>query len=193
MCLEGNFSGGESSYWLISKGISSTSIYFQRQFACSHVRDCEKVTCKLIRIPLLSGRKITVLPPIWNAMILGSSFRWIEPSCPFLREGNVNRLDEKIFRSRCCAHWLISSPRRENNQVSSVSVCRAFELELSEVIVNFSGCWAWPRRIYIFSWCQANLFGNYFFLSFFLRSCVLINSSLARIFSYRAKKILSDV
>lgn len=23
MCLEGNFSGGESSYWLISKGISS--------------------------------------------------------------------------------------------------------------------------------------------------------------------------
>lgn len=136
MCLEGNFSGGESSYWLISKGISSTSIYFQRQFACSHVRDCEKVTCKLIRVPLLSGRKITVLPPIWNAMILGSSFRWIEPRCPFLREGNVNRLDEKIFRSRCCAHWLISSPRRENNQVSSVSVCRAFELELSEVIVK---------------------------------------------------------
>lgn len=64
MRLEGNFSEGESSYWLISKGISSTSIYFQRQFACSHVRDCEKVTCKLIRVPLLSGRKITVLPPL---------------------------------------------------------------------------------------------------------------------------------
>lgn len=89
---------------------------------------------------VLLGRKITSdnLASIWtnDTWIFFRMKRRTRSFLSISQRRKRKQADGKIFRSRCCAHWLISSLSRENNQESSVSVCRAFELELSQVIVK---------------------------------------------------------